>query len=124
MLIIEGAGRRGDGRQSCRTLEWQRTLANSTGCSLALPGLGLDTFYENEGLWSFFTVTSLSLDRQGVKYISTLEAKQVLACCFPRLSSSCVCSVIQACACSSSCLAVPGRPQHMCVELPSWTAIV
>ena len=44
---------------------------------LELPGLDLETFYADEGLWSFFTVTSLSIDRDGVKYISTLEAKRV-----------------------------------------------
>ena len=40
-------------------------------------GLSYKSYAHNAGLQDFFTVTSLSLDRQGLSYVSTMEAKQV-----------------------------------------------
>lgn len=38
-------------------------------------GLSYDTYIANGGLQDFFAVTSLSLDRQGVPYVSTIESR-------------------------------------------------
>ena len=40
-------------------------------------GLALASFDASEGLRDFFKVTSLSVDRSGLVYVSTLEARRV-----------------------------------------------
>ena len=57
-------------------------------------GITYDTYIQNSGLQDFFTITSLSLDRKGAAYVSSMESRKVCVCHLPlglpARSASCI----------------------------------